>query len=264
MSKKINVGILGAMGRMGQALTQAVLDTDGLDLAAGSERPDHRLVGGAITGTDAPLFGHAKDVFKACDVVIDFTSPGNTKDHAGLAAQFGTALIVGTTGLTADDDQALDQAGAQAVIIQAGNMSMGVNLLTALTRRVAKALDDSWDIEIVEAHHKHKVDAPSGTALMLGHAAAEGRGIDHDANTVRGRDGMTGTRKQGSIGYSAVRGGGVIGEHTIGFYSDHERIELSHRAENRGLFAAGAMKAALWSKGQKHGRYDMLDVLGIV
>ncbi|WND03624.1 4-hydroxy-tetrahydrodipicolinate reductase [Temperatibacter marinus] len=264
MADRIHVGILGAMGRMGQELVQAVLKTKGLDLAAGSEREDHRMVGGAIPGTDAPLFSKAKDVFKASDVVIDFTSPGNTAVHAALAGDTKTALIVGTTGISKDDDALLDEAGNLAVIIQAGNMSMGVNLLTALTRRVAKALDNDWDIEVYEAHHRNKVDAPSGTALMLGEAAAAGRGVNHDDVCDRGRDGLTGARKRGAIGYSAMRGGGIVGEHTVGFYSENERLELSHRAENRGLFASGAMKAALWSKGQKNGRYDMLDVLGIV
>lgn len=264
MSDLIQVGILGAMGRMGQELVKTVLETKGLDLAAGSERKDHRMAGGAIPGTDAPLFNNAKDVFKASDVVIDFTSPGNTADHAALARDTNTALVVGTTGLSRDDDLILDEAGKSTVIIQAGNMSLGVNLLTALTRRVARALDKDWDIEIVEAHHRNKVDAPSGTALMLGEAAAAGRGVNHDDVADRGRDGLTGARKKGDIGYSVVRGGGIVGEHTVGFYSDSERIEMTHRAENRGLFAAGAMKAALWSKGQVKGRYDMLDVLGIV
>lgn len=264
MSDLIHVGILGAMGRMGQALVKAVLNTKGLDLAAGSERADHRLIGAAIPDTDAPLFDKARDVFKASDVVIDFTSPGNTADHAALARDSATALIVGTTGLSREDHSLLDSAAEKTVIIQAGNMSLGVTLLTALTRRVARALDEDWDIEIYEAHHRKKVDAPSGTALMLGEAAAAGRGVTHDDVAIRGRDGLTGTRRKGGIGYSVMRGGSIIGDHTVGFYSDSERIEIIHRAEDRSLFAKGAMKAALWSKDKPAGRYSMLDVLDII
>ncbi len=264
MADIIHVGILGACGRMGRTLVQAVKDTEGLDVAAGSERPGHRGIGHAIPDTDAPLFDNPGDVFKASDVVIDFSSPGNTVAHADLAAKTETALIVATTGLSDEDHVALDQAGTKAVIVQTGNMSLGVNLLTALTQRVARALDDEWDIEIVERHHNKKVDAPSGTALMLGDAAARGRGVDHAEVADRGRNGITGARKQGTIGYSAVRGGSVVGEHEVGFYAANERITLSHHAENRGLFATGAMKAALWAGKQEPGRYDMLDVLGII
>ncbi|MCJ9429847.1 4-hydroxy-tetrahydrodipicolinate reductase [Kordiimonas marina] len=257
------VGILGCMGRMGQALTDAVREEGSLTLVAGSEVSVHPLVGGVIPGTDVMITDSAASVFEAADVVLDFTPPGNTADHAALAAETGTALIVGTTGLTDEDHAALDAAGGSAVIVQAGNYSLGVNLLVALVKDAAAKLDTGFDIEIVETHHKHKIDAPSGTAIMLGEAAAEGRGVALETVRTPAREGLTGERIPGSIGFSAVRGGGVIGDHDVMFMSGSERLTLSHRAENRRLFADGAVKAAVWAVAQKPGRYSMKDVLGL-
>ena len=182
---------------------------------------------------------------------------------ADLCAQVGTVHVIGTTGLSADDIAALDRAAQTATIIRAGNMSLGVNLLTQLVRQVAASLDDYYDIEVIEAHHRHKVDAPSGTALMLGEAAAEGRGVSLDDVSDRGRDGITGARERGAIGFHAIRGGDIVGEHDVVFAADGERIVLRHVASDRSVFARGALKAALWGQGKPPGSYDMLDVLGM-
>jgi 4-hydroxy-tetrahydrodipicolinate reductase len=259
----IKIGILGARGRMGQALIQAVLENAGLDFFAGSERAGHPDCGKTIPGTSVLLTDTAQSVFEAVDIVIDFTPPGATIDHAKIAAATNTKLVVGTTGLTDADFAALDVAAQKIAIIQAGNYSLGVNVLTALAEQAAKRLGADWDIEIVEMHHRHKIDAPSGTALMLGEAAATGRGTTLSDVRSPVRDGVTGERKEGSIGFAALRGGSVIGEHDIVFASEHERITLSHRAENRGLFAAGAVKAAAWLSDQSAGRYTMRDVLDL-
>jgi 4-hydroxy-tetrahydrodipicolinate reductase len=195
--------------------------------------------------------------------VIDFTAPAATVDFAALAAQARAVHVVGTTGLEAAHHAKLDAAARHAVVVQAGNMSLGVNLLTRLTQKVAAALDADWDIEVIEAHHRMKVDAPSGTALMLGQAAADGRGVSLDAARVSGRDGITGVRDRGSIGFSAIRGGDIVGEHDVLFAGEGERIILRHVATDRTIFARGALRAALWGQGQKPGRYDMMDVLGL-
>jgi len=218
-------------------------------------------MGGAASGimvSDDPL-----EVFAKSRAVIDFTAPKASVENAALAAQARLVHVIGTTGLSAADIEALEPAARHAVIVRAGNMSLGVNLLMQLTRKVAAALDDDFDIEIVEAHHRHKVDAPSGTALMLGDAAAKGRGVDLARVSDRGRDGMTGARKRGDIGFSAIRGGDVVGEHDVIFAADGERIVLRHLATDRAIFARGALKAALWGLNQKPGEYDMLDVLGL-
>jgi len=259
----LKVGVLGCLGRMGQAIIQSVQKTEGLVLAAGADIPAHPKVGSVIEGTDVTVTGNAIDAFKDVDVVIDFTPPGNTAVHAGFAAETGTALIVGTTGFSSADDKSLDQAASAATIVQAGNFSLGVNLLKALTKQVAASLGTDWDIEIVEMHHKHKVDAPSGTAVMLGESAAEGRGASLESLRTPAREGITGERAEGSIGFSALRGGSVIGEHDVIFASSSERITLSHKAENRALFADGAVRAALWTSGKGPGRYSMMDVLGL-
>jgi dihydrodipicolinate reductase (EC 1.3.1.26) len=175
----------------------------------------------------------------------------------------GCAHVIGTTGLSKDDIAAIGEAAKSGVIVRAGNMSLGVNLLVALTRKVAEALDADYDIEIVEAHHRHKVDAPSGTALMLGQAAAEGRGVSLDEAAVRGRDGITGPRERGAIGFASIRAGDYIGEHDVIFAADGERIVLRHIASDRGVFARGAVKAALWAQGRPNGEYDMAAVLGL-
>ena len=261
--------ITGASGRMGQMLVQAISASPAARLVGCVERSGHAWIGtdigtamgGAPLGvavTDDPL-----EAFARAQAVIDFTTPDATVAFAALAAQARAVHVVGTTGMGATHHAALDAAARHAVIVQAGNMSLGVNLLVRLTQKVAQALDADWDIEVVEAHHRKKVDAPSGTALMLGQAAALGRGIALQDAMVSGRDGITGARAPGSIGFSAIRGGDIVGEHDVIFAADGERIVLRHLATDRAIFARGALKAALWGQNQKPGRYDMMDVLGL-
>lgn len=261
--------ITGASGRMGRMLAQTVLASDKAKLVGALERPGHAWIGqdlGTVTGgapigvtvTDDPLAAFAQ-----AKAVIDFTAPVATLEFAKLAAQARVVHVIGTTGFEPEQIAALAPCARHAVIIRAGNMSLGVNLLTRLTRKVAEALDADWDVEIVEAHHNRKVDAPSGTALMLGQAAADGRGIDLAQNTEAGRDGITGPRKHGAIGFSSIRGGDIVGEHDVIFATAGERIVLRHVATDRAIFARGALKAALWGLGQKPGAYDMIDVLGL-
>ncbi|MEM1163286.1 MAG: 4-hydroxy-tetrahydrodipicolinate reductase, partial [Pseudomonadota bacterium] len=192
-----------------------------------------------------------------------FTSPAATVAHAGLAAQARLTHVIGTTGMEEEHFEELALAAAHCRIIRAGNMSLGVNLLTVLTKKVAAALDADFDIEVLEWHHHHKVDAPSGTALMLGEAAAEGRGVDLKDTADRGRDGITGARRRGDIGFAALRGGDIVGEHDVVFAGMGERIKLSHIASDRMIFARGAVKAALWGRDKGPGQYSMLDVLGL-
>lgn len=269
MSDLTQIAIVGASGRMGQMLIKAVNDSDRAVLSGVTERTGHNWVGqdlgvamgGAATGvivSDDPL-----EVFAKTQAIIDFTSPDATVAHAALAAQARAVHVIGTTGFDADHLAKLSAASRHCAIIRAGNMSLGVNLLVQLTKKVAQALDADFDIEIVEAHHRHKVDAPSGTALMLGEAAAEGRGVSLDDVADRGRDGITSARKRGDIGFTAIRGGDVVGEHDVIFAADGERIVLRHLATDRQIFARGALKAALWGQGKSPGEYDMMDVLGL-
>ncbi|MEM1370609.1 MAG: 4-hydroxy-tetrahydrodipicolinate reductase, partial [Pseudomonadota bacterium] len=205
----------------------------------------------------------ALDLFTRIEAVLDFTSPAATVEFAGLAANARIIHVIGTTGFTPAETDAITAAARHATIIKAGNMSLGVNLLTALTKRVAAALDSDFDIEIVEMHHRHKVDAPSGTALMLGNAAAEGRKVKLDEVGVRARDGQTGPRGKNDIGLQTLRGGSVVGDHTVIFAGEGERIELTHKAQDRSIFARGAVKAALWGRDRGPGLFDMHDVLGL-
>ena len=261
--------VTGASGRMGQMLVKMIAASDKARLVGCVEREGHawvgRDIGSAMGGgaigvlvTDDPL-----EAFAQAQAVVDFTSPSASVEFAALAAQARAVHVVGTTGLAPAHQHKLDLAAHHAVIVQAGNMSLGVNLLTRLTQKVAQALDADWDIEIVETHHRMKVDAPSGTALMLGQAAAAGRGVALDQALVSGRDGITGARRRGDIGFAAIRGGDVVGEHDVIFAADGERIVLRHIATDRTVFARGALRAALWGQGQKPGRYDMMDVLGL-
>ncbi|WP_126978964.1 4-hydroxy-tetrahydrodipicolinate reductase [Frigidibacter oleivorans] len=261
--------VTGASGRMGRMLARTVLDSGKARLVAALERPGHDWIGrdlGEVTGgapvgvtvTDDPL-----QAFARAQAVLDFTAPEATVEFAALAAQARAVHVIGTTGLEPAHLARLAAAARHAVIIRAGNMSLGVNLLTRLTQKVAEALDADWDIEIVEAHHNRKVDAPSGTALMLGEAAAAGRGVTLDDVADRGRDGITGARKPGHIGFSAIRGGDIVGEHDVIFAAAGERIVLRHIATDRAIFARGALKAALWGQDRKPGAYDMIDVLGL-
>jgi 4-hydroxy-tetrahydrodipicolinate reductase len=265
----MKIGVMGAAGRMGRELVRVVYATPGCVLAGGTEPAGSIAIGqdlGFLAGlgslgvkiTDDPLA-----VIAEVDAILDFTTPEATIEFAGLAANARIVHVIGTTGLSETAERAIEAAARHAVIVKAGNMSLGVNLLVALARKVAQALDEDYDIEIVEMHHRHKVDAPSGTALMLGRAAAEGRGIDLSTHSVRVRDGHTGERRRGDIGFAALRGGNVVGDHTVVFAGEGERIELTHRATDRGIFARGAVRAALWGRSKEPGLYDMMDVLGI-
>jgi len=197
------------------------------------------------------------------DGLIDFTTPAATVALTEQSAAHGLVHVIGTTGFAAAHEKSIAAAATRARIVKSGNMSLGVNLLAALARQVAKTLDDEFDIEIFEMHHNKKIDAPSGTALMFGRAAAEGRGIDLATHSARGRDGETGARKAGDIGFASLRGGSVVGEHSVIFAGPAERIELVHRAEDRMIFARGALHAAAWARNQKPGLYTMADVLGL-
>ncbi|MEM9139043.1 MAG: 4-hydroxy-tetrahydrodipicolinate reductase [Pseudomonadota bacterium] len=269
MTEPIAIGVVGCSGRMGQMLIRAVDDNPACALSGVTERAGHDWVGQDLgTAMGAPARGLAVgddplELFAKSRAILDFTSPDATVEHADLAAQARLVHVIGTTGFEAHHLERFGHAAHHATLIRAGNMSLGVNLLTVLTRQVAKALDADFDIEIVESHHRHKVDAPSGTALMLGEAAAEGRGIDLSAQSERGRDGITGARAPGAIGFAALRGGDVVGEHEVIFAGEGERLVLSHIANDRMLFARGAVKAALWGQGKKPGEYSMLDVLGL-
>ncbi len=269
MQKLPGIVITGASGRMGQMLIKTVSDSDKVRLVGAVEREGHDWVGrdvgeamgGAalgVTVTDQPL-----EAFAKAQAVIDFTAPAATIAFAKLAAQARAVHVIGTTGMTEEDIAQLEPCARHAVIVRAGNMSLGVNLLTKLTQKVAAALDEDFDIEVIEAHHHHKVDAPSGTALMLGEAAAEGRGVNLADVSDRARDGITGARKKGDIGFSVIRGGDIVGEHDVLFAAAGERIVLRHQATDRAIFARGAVKAAIWGQDQKPGEYDMFDVLGL-
>ena len=266
---KMRIAVTGAAGRMGRELVRTVHGRQDCVVAGAIEQEGSIALGqdvGLLAGlgklgvviTDDPL-----ELFAKVDAVLDFTVPKATVEFAGLAANARIVHVFGTTGLTAEDDAKITAAARHATIIRSGNMSLGVNLLTALTRKVAEALDADFDIEIVEIHHRHKVDAPSGTALMLGKAAADGRGVDLAKASARGRDGHTGERRRGDIGFASLRGGNNVGEHSVMFAADGEVIELSHRATDRGIFARGAVKAALWGRGKGPGLFSMMDVLGI-
>ena len=269
MKQLPGIVVTGASGRMGQMLIRTIQASDQARLSGAIERKDHAWVGydvgsamgGAalgITVTDDP-----QEAFSAADAVIDFTTPAATVGFAALAAKARAVHVIGTTGMSDDDIAKLKPAARYATIIRAGNMSLGLNLLLQLTKQVAAALDEDFDIEVIESHHNQKVDVPSGAALMLAEAAAKGRGVDLNAVSDRGRDGITGKRERGHIGFSAIRGGDIVGEHDVMFAAAGERIILRHIASDRALFARGALKAALWGLGRKPGEYDMLDVLGL-
>lgn len=261
--------VTGASGRMGQMLIRTITEDPRAHLVGAVERPGHpwlgrdlgEAMGGAASGVI--VTADALEAFAPAQAVIDFTAPAATIEFARLAAQARLVHVIGTTGMSDADIAALEPCGRHAVIVRAGNMSLGVNLLTQLTRQVAAALDDDFDIEIIESHHNQKVDAPSGTALMLGEAAAEGRNVSLNAVSDRARDGITGKRTRGHIGFHAIRGGDIVGEHDVLFAATGERITLRHVASDRAVFARGALKAALWGQGRAPGEYDMLDVLGL-
>ncbi|MBM3605020.1 MAG: 4-hydroxy-tetrahydrodipicolinate reductase [Alphaproteobacteria bacterium] len=261
--------VTGASGRMGQMLIRLIGDNPQVRLVGALERAGHdwigQDVGTAMGGAPAgvTVTDDAVTAIAQAQAVIDFTAPAATVAFAELTAQARAVHVIGTTGLQADHLAALTAAARHAPIIRAGNMSLGVNLLVGLTRKVAAALGADWDIEVVEAHHRHKVDAPSGTALMLGEAAAEGRGAALDDLRVPAREGITGARQPGSIGFAAIRGGDVVGEHDVIFAAEGERIVLRHLATDRAIFARGAIRAAIWGQDKGPGEYDMHDVLGL-
>lgn len=265
----VGIAVMGASGRMGRMLIETITASDRAHLVAVTERPGHKWIGadlgealgGAANGVS--VFDDPLEAIVKAQAVIDFTSPAATVAHAKLTAQARAVHVIGTTGMSEADVEALDACARHACIVRAGNMSLGVNLLVRLTQQVAAALDEDFDIEVVEAHHRHKVDAPSGTALMLGEAAAEGRGVTLGDVKDSGRDGITGARTRGDIGFSAIRGGDVVGEHDVIFAADGERIVLRHLATDRAIFSRGALKAALWGQGRAPGHYSMMSVLGL-
>lgn len=260
---------MGAAGRMGQAIVRVVHEMPDCTISGGTEPEGSETVGadiGELAGVgklSIPVTTDALELFTRSEGVIDFTTPAATVELVGLAAQARIVHVIGTTGFAPHDEDAILAASRHAVIVKSGNMSLGVNLLAALVKKAAEVLDPDYDIEIVEMHHRMKVDAPSGTALLLGKAAADGRHIGLEDHSVRVRDGHTGVRKRGDIGFATLRGGDVIGEHSVTFAGPSERIELTHRAGDRQLFARGAVQAALWGKGKPPDLYSMQDVLGL-
>jgi 4-hydroxy-tetrahydrodipicolinate reductase len=262
--------VTGAAGKMGQALIRAIGATDGAELSGAVVSKGSKAIGedaGLLAGigetgiiiSDDPL-----SEFVKADGVLDFTSPSGSVEFAGLAAQARIVHVIGTTGLGMEDEEKISAAARHATIIKSGNMSLGVNLLSVLVEQAARALSaNDFDIEITEMHHRHKVDAPSGTALLLGECAAAGREIDLSQHSVRVRDGVTGPRETGSIGFATLRGGSVVGDHSVILAGEGERIVLSHIAQDRSIFALGAVRAALWGRGRKPGLYSMRDVLGL-
>ncbi|MGY6549841.1 MAG: 4-hydroxy-tetrahydrodipicolinate reductase [Roseinatronobacter sp.] len=265
----MRLAVMGASGRMGQMLVRVIEESPQATLSAALERPGHAWIGqdlGQAQGNAARglvVTDRIEEALSVSDGIIDFTCPAVTVALARAAAQAGVAHVIGTTGFSDSDLEAIAAAGQTGRIVRAGNMSLGVNLLVALVQQVARTLDAGYDIEIVEAHHRHKVDAPSGTALMLGAAAARGRGVALVDVADRGRDGITGARNPGAIGFHAIRGGDFIGEHDVIFAGEGERITLRHVASDRALFARGAVRAALWLQEQGPGEYSMRDVLGL-
>ena len=260
--------IVGAGGRMGRTLVKALAETSGVALAGAVEDASSPLIGqdaGTLSGLAAngiALASDLKPMLTKADGLLDFTIPAATIGFARMAAEAGKVHIIGTTGFSTEQEAQIGHAAQKAVIVKSGNMSLGVNLLAALVKQVAKTLDD-FDIEILEMHHNKKIDAPSGTALLLGQAAAAGRAVDLDKRSARARDGHTGARKAGDIGFASLRGGSVVGEHSVIFAGPAERLELVHKAEDRMIFARGAVRAALWARDKKPGLYSMADVLGL-
>jgi 4-hydroxy-tetrahydrodipicolinate reductase len=261
--------IAGAGGRMGRTLIHAIAASKGVTLAGAAEAVDSAVIGrdaGELAGlgvNGVTIVSDVAPLLKAADGLVEFTVPAATLALAELAAAAGIVHVIGTTGHSAEEEAVIAKAASRARIVKSGNMSLGVNLLAGLVERVAKTLGEDYDIEILEMHHNRKIDAPSGTALMLGRAAAKGRGVDLANRATRGRDGMTGARRAGDIGFAALRGGTVVGDHSVIFAGPAERIELIHRAEDRMIFARGALAAALWARDKKPGLYSMADVLGL-
>ena len=269
MAEDIRIAIAGAAGRMGATLIREISATAGCRLVAACERPGHPAVGrdvGDLAGLGAlgvAVSDSAEGIFRSAEAVIDFTAPAATASHAAFAALHGVALVVGTTGLSAVHEAALSEAAHKVAIVRAANFSIGVNLLLALSEKVAATLGPDYDIEIVEMHHRHKKDAPSGTALALGEAVAHGRKVSLKDVAVRARDGITGERETGAFGFASLRGGDVVGDHTVMFATEGERLELTHKASHRRIFAKGAVRASLWLRSRPPGLYSMRDVVAL-
>lgn len=264
MTDQINIGILGADGRMGQAVAKVLAVSDSAKLSAALTASDSPDLGEIITGHDISYSDDFEAALNESDVLIDFSAPAAIMQAVSFAK--GTrckAIISGTTGLSSDQEAKLKTAAKEIVLLRSGNFSLGVNLLEALVEQATKALRDGWDVEVLEMHHRHKVDAPSGTALMLGEAAAKGRGVDLPDKQVLSREGQTDARKEGDIGFATLRGGGVIGAHEVRIASELEMVTLAHDAFDRSVFAQGAVAAALWAAAQPNGYYSMRDMLGL-
>lgn len=267
MSAAPRIGVLGAGGRMGRILVQAVKEA-GYQLAAAVERPESSLIGadaGEVAGIGAvgvKIVGNLQDVLKDCDVMVDFTAPLATTQHLKLCREAGVAIVIGTTGMNDEQKAFLDESATQTPVVYAANYSVGVNVSIKLLELASKVFGDTVDIEVIEAHHRHKVDAPSGTALMMGEAIAGALGRDLKEDAIYCREGHTGPRERKSIGFQTIRGGDIVGEHTAMFIADGERVEITHKATNRMNFASGAIRAAAWVVGREARKYDMKDVLG--
>ncbi|MEA1229236.1 4-hydroxy-tetrahydrodipicolinate reductase [Acinetobacter sp. IRS14] len=268
MSAAPRIGILGAGGRMGRTLIQAVQQA-GYQLAAAVERPESSLVGtdaGELAGIGSvgvKVSGNLAEVLKDCDVIIDFTAPVATAQHLKLCREAGVAMVIGTTGMSDEQKAELDEVATHTPVVYAANYSVGVNVSIKLLELAAKVFGDTVDIEVIEAHHRHKVDAPSGTALMMGEAIADTLGRNLKEVAVYGREGHTGPRDRQTIGFETIRGGDIVGEHTVMFIGEGERVEVTHKATNRMNFASGAVRAAAWVVGREARKYDMKDVLGL-
>jgi 4-hydroxy-tetrahydrodipicolinate reductase len=261
-AKTVRIGIAGALGRMGRVVAETVEARDGVEIAAIYDAPGSE--GQVVDDAGARVLLTREQTILLCDAVIDFTVPQATAALARLVAEKGgPALILGSTGLSESDEAAISAAAKKVAVVKSGNFSLGVNTLMGLVQEAAERLGaDNWDIEIFEAHHNRKIDSPSGTALMLGRAAAKGRGVALEDVSVRARDGINGPRQAGDIGFSVMRGGGIVGEHSVTFAAEDEILTLHHSARDRSLFAKGAVRAAQWAAGRKPGLYDMMDVLG--
>ena len=266
---EMNLVVVGAGGRMGMTLIKSIVNYSGVKLVGAIEQSNYENIGkdagivAAIGEIGVPFSDQPHEFFAKCDGIIDFTTPSATSKHVELTAQARIVHVIGTTGLSAEDEKKIATASRHARIVKSGNMSLGVNLLANLVKQAARALDEEFDIEILEMHHRHKVDAPSGTALLLGEAAAKGRNINLSDRSVLTREGNTGERPTGDIGFATMRGGSVVGSHNVVFAGLGEKLELSHMAENREVFARGAIKAAIWAFDKKPGLYSMADVLGL-
>ncbi len=269
MKNQLKLSVLGASGRMGSTIITEALESNRVILHSVSEMRNHKLIGKDIgqilygKNNNVIIKDNLHDSLNGSDAVIDFTQPDNTVLCSNICAALGVAHIIGTTGFNEKQEAEILASSSKIPIVKAGNMSLGINMLTKIVEKVAKSLDFEFDVEILEMHHRNKVDAPSGTALMLGQSVAIGRGEKLSDLASYNKEGITGVREKGKIGFASLRGGGVIGEHEVIFTSENEKISIKHEALSRNIFANGALKAALWSAGKDPGLYGMADVLGI-